>query len=81
MGPASPIWLACVMGITMFFSTFFISLHADTADAILIAFIQEEEFKKREEETNVHNKGFDRFEISNLCKLPFLHQDLVQELS
>ena len=57
------------MCFNMIISTYFISLHSDIADAILICFAQEEELKKRKGEEE--DEDFDRkqYEIFDLFEM------------
>ena len=50
LGSFSTILILATMGFNMIISTYFISLHCDIADAILICFAQEEELQKRKAE-------------------------------
>lgn len=61
------IGLLIVLGI--FISTFFISIHADAAEAIQIIFLEDEQFNKRQQENK--EKTFDR---SNLEKALNVHK-------
>ena len=66
--------------LTIFISTFFISVHADIAEAIMITFLQEEECKKRFEEDNVLNPYFDRHQLTVFDQISFRQSEIAQEM-
>ena len=61
-GSISLVVVLVIVGLTLFISTFFISIHADAAEAIEIILLEEEEFNKRDHEGR-RSKDFNRYEV------------------
>lgn len=55
--------IAFILALTIFVETFFISIHADAAEAIQIIFLEDEEFHKRSREDK-NDRNFNRNDIN-----------------
>lgn len=67
-----------IIFLSIFISTFFISMHADAAEAILITFLVNEETEKREKERA--SRWFNRNDEDNYRQLAFKREEIYKEV-
>lgn len=74
-GTIAPVTVFVIVGLSLFISTYFISIHADAAEAMIILFLNNEEVEMRKILEDDTEKGH-RKDIKNFSKIKWRKDEL-----